>query len=154
MNGYLLFYIHFICLTLAWLYLKYDIPSCLTLAWLDLRYTWLKNSWRRHSSHGSATSMGRHSFEMSATFNKIIRSWERKVGKTKEKPSDETKETGLKGIHKGIYAIGNGKLKLQRCAEIWRTQIDTECEVQILQQLTYYMYIILSVSDSDVGKYS
>ncbi len=37
--------------------------------------TWLKNSVSKQSIHGSATSMGRASLEISATFTSIIRSY-------------------------------------------------------------------------------
>lgn len=67
-------------------------------------YTWLKNSWRRHSSHGSATSIGRHSFEMSATFNNIIKSWERKIGKktNHKKPKIKKKTSKEKKLHVSV----------------------------------------------------
>ena len=39
-------------------------------------YTWLKNSVSRQSSHGDATSIGRLSLEISATFTRTCISWQ------------------------------------------------------------------------------
>lgn len=58
------------------------------------KQTWLKNSCSKQSIHGSDTSIGLASLEMSATLMQIIMNWEsRKAGGEKQENADVLKFT-------------------------------------------------------------